>query len=190
MPYVEIVHAFCRAGKHSNMFKLCRQNRTTTNRHIQRHHAKSKSSDVIIKPLYDSDESVKKAQKCLEESQEQSSTKQSSTVASAPHLQTRILPDVPFNAPPMPHKGDNAGSTKPLMQATLTRNSRTTINEDASQSNDASLHSKIDTLISEFKDFKVSFKSASQAKESQCTPLSSISSTSAEEINNIFGPLA
>ena len=122
---------------------------------------------------------MKKARKCLEELQEQSSTKQSSTVASAPRLQTRILPDVPFNAPPMP-----------LMQATLTRNSRTTINEDASQSNDASLHSKIDTLISEFKDFKVSFKSASQAKESQCTPLSSISSTSAEEINNIFGPLA
>lgn len=147
MPYVEIVHAFCRAGKHSNMFKLCRQNRTTTNRHIQRHHAKSKSSDVIIKPLYDSDESVKKAQKCLEESQEQSSTKQSSTVASAPHLQTRILPDVPFNAPPMPHKGDNAGSTKPLMQATLTRNSRTTINDDASQSNDASLHEYIQRLI-------------------------------------------
>ncbi len=33
--------------------------------------------------------------------------------------------------------------------------------------------------ISEFKDFKVSFKSASQAKESQCTPLSAINSTSA-----------
>lgn len=53
MPYVQIVHAFCRAGKHLNMFKLCRQNLTTTNRHndIHRHHAKSKSSDVIIKPL-------------------------------------------------------------------------------------------------------------------------------------------
>ncbi len=161
---------------------FCRQNQTT--RHIQRHHATSKSSD-IIKPFHNSDESVKKARKCLEEFQEQSCMKQNSTVASAPCLQTRILP-VSFHAPPVPHKGDNAGSTKPMLQTTLTRNSTTTLNEDVSQSNDASLHSKIDTLISEFKDFKVSFKSASQAKESQCTPLSAINSTSAEEITNIL----
>ena len=116
----------------------------------------------------------------------QETTKQNSTVASTPRLQTRNLPPIPFNAPPMPHKGDNAASTKPLVQVTLARNSKTTIDEDPSQSNDASLHSKIDTLISEFKDFKVSFKSASQAKESQCTPLSSINSTSAEGITNML----
>ena len=152
-----------------------------------------KTSDVIIKPFYDNDESVKKARKCLEELQEQSSmkqssakssTKQSSTVASTPRLQSRILPDVPSNAPPVPHKSDIAGLSKPLMQATLTRNCRTTIiNENANQSNDMSLHSKIDTLISEFKDLKVSFKSAAQAKESHCTPLSSINSKSAEVTN-------
>ena len=159
-------------------------NQTTTKRHIQRHHAQSKSSDVIIKSFYDSDENVKKARKCLEELQE--TTKQNFTVASTSRLQTRNLPPIPFNAPPMPHKGDNAASTKPLVQVTLARNSTTTIDEDPSQSNDASLHSKIDTLISEFKDFKVSFKSASQAKESQCTPLSSINSTSAEEITNML----
>ena len=196
MPYVQVVHAFCRAGKPSNRFKLCRQDQTTANRHIQRKHANSKPSDVIIKPFYDNDESVQKARKCLEELQEQSlmkqssakrSTKQSSTVASTPRLQSRILPDVPSNAPLVPHKSDIAGLSKPLMQATLTRNSRTTIiNENANQSNDMSLHSKIDTLISEFKDLKVSFKSAAQAKESQCTPLSSINSRSAEEVTNML----
>ena len=200
MPYVQVVHAFCRAGKPSNRFKLCRQDQTTANRHIQRKHANSKPSDVIIKPFYDNDdndESVKKARKCLEELQEQSSmkqssakssTKQSSTVASTPRLQPRTLPDVPSYAPPVPHKSDIAGLSKPLMQATtLTRNSRTTIiNENANQSNDMSLHSKIDTLISEFKDLKVSFKSAAQAKESQCTPLSSINSKSAEEVSNML----
>ncbi len=143
---VQIVHAFCRAGKHSKTFKLCCQNQTTTTRDTEQHHTTSRSSDVIIKPFYDSDESVKKAQKCLEEFQEQSSTKQSFTVTSAPCLWTRNRPDVSFHAPTVLHKGDNAGSTKPMLQTTLTRNSTTTLNEDVSQLNHASLHSKIDTF--------------------------------------------
>jgi hypothetical protein len=94
MPNVQIVHAFCRAGKYFKMFKLCRQNQTATKRHIQRHPAQSKSSDVIIKSFYNSDENVKKAQKCLVELQE--TTKQNSTVASTPRLQTRNLPPIPL----------------------------------------------------------------------------------------------
>lgn len=179
----------CRAGKDSKVFQLCRRDKTTINRHIERRH--KKSSNIIIKSFYDNDERVKNARKCIE-SQSQvtpKQTKQGSTAVMAPPLQTTLHTNRSASSISSPSATKYAsGSAKPkaITQSTLTLNPNSSTEcEDTTQSKEyASLHAKIDTLINGFKDFKI--KSCSQTKEGLRMPLSAVSSASAEEVSSLL----
>ena len=69
---VNVFHSFnmtaiyyCRAGQTSSVFKLCRQDKSTVDRHIARRHGQSSKRNIIIKSFYDSDKTVASARECV-----------------------------------------------------------------------------------------------------------------------------
>ena len=167
---------FFSSGETPDVFKLCRRDKSTLDRHAAHRHPKSKP---LVKPYNDKDEIVSKA--CEFASQwDKSDTK--AKVPVKPKSKQKPIKEIPtFTKTVIPAMFDVPKAAQPTITKPLPVVDLPSINEESSH--DTLLHSKIDTLISEFRDLKLNSK---KSKDTTSTPLSAIDGKYAKEVSELL----
>ena len=140
-----------RSGASPAIFKLCRSNNASIKRHAERRH-KNNVKEADVRSYYDCDETVRMARrKCEAEQNTEASAKQNiivdSSLCKRPGETTKSKQSIRHT----PQKMQTRISFE-------TRNSSKESHSVTRESNvprDSALHAKIDSLIDEFKDFKI-----------------------------------
>ena len=165
--------------------KLCRRDKSTVDRHIKRRH--KNYPNVVIKPYLDETTTVKKARECLENiaSRQLKTCKQS-----CPTVDNPLHASLPSNtsAPSTSRSGTS------LVQSTIVATAKTgnpsscvlALEKELSNSTTgmSTLLSKVDTLIKEFREFKVS-PSVKNGNQPSSSSLSSIDKKASGDVAEI-----
>ncbi len=187
-----------RSGAHPDVFKLCRRDKSTVNRHIIRRH-NGESNNVDVKPYYGGGETVKKAWQYIENSAKVGKPDQDPSAEYNPSVMSQASqpsPDARRQSTSISKTGiSSAPVSQHLIQSTLRISTKaadgmstTLLSQDQSLStatSDASLHAKIDMLIQEFKTFKLN-STANSVKGGTSTTSSAIDSKSAGEMAELL----
>ena len=160
-----------RSGASSAIFKLCRSNNTSIKRHVERRH-KNNVKEADVRSYYDCDETVRMARKkCEAEQGTETSAKPNITMDSSlckkpveitlkTHTPEKMQKEIDFKTSNIKKLSSNAVKESEVIR-------------------DSALHSKIDNLIDEFKEFKI--RSNESRKESQHNPLLAVDGKVYEE---------
>lgn len=160
-----------RSGESSAIFKLCRSNNTSIKRHVERRH-KNNVKEADVRSYYDCDETVRMARKkCEAEQGTETSAKPNITMDSS-------LCKKPVEITLKTHTPEKMQKEIDFKTSNIKKRSSSAVKE-SEVTRDSALHSKIDNLIDEFKDFKI--RSNESRKESQHNPLSAVDGKVYEE---------
>lgn len=164
------------------MYKLCRTNKTTLARHAKRRH-NDNLSEVVVRPYSESSETVRKARERCEKANiadVETVVRPSSLDAASGMSDVELFPDE------FGEKSTKTGQTvdPPVPAKKQIEKVQTTLSFEDQAARDQpvdTLHSKIDTLINEFKELKLQVKSATKIKKPGLKPLMAVDGKSLEE---------
>ncbi|CAB4022616.1 Hypothetical predicted protein [Paramuricea clavata] len=172
-----------RTGESPKLYQLCRSNKTSIKRHAERRHDNN-LSQADVRSYYDSDETVRMARKKYEAQQSIGHPKKVDTV-----VRVQSAPNVSEGSTlsKSPEETISGGQLKTYLpekvQTKLSFNASCSEEQSSVKqgelTTDASLHAKVDTLINEFKEFKI--KSLGNEKDRRPNSILAVDGKSAEE---------